>query len=59
MSDNQYLPSYLLLWLNPVVDFFSVYLERYMGLPVENPSGYEESSVMHHVNNMADNRYYE
>lgn len=26
------------------------YTEKYMGLPSENPSGYRESSVMHHVN---------
>ncbi len=25
------------------------YTERYMGLPAENPQGYESSSVMHHV----------
>ncbi|KAK9147260.1 hypothetical protein Scep_006017 [Stephania cephalantha] len=28
------------------------YTEKYMGLPSENPEGYKESSVMHHVGNM-------
>ncbi|CAH9070654.1 unnamed protein product [Cuscuta epithymum] len=28
------------------------YTEKYMGRPDENPSGYEESSVMHHVSKM-------
>ncbi|XP_042481268.1 dipeptidyl aminopeptidase 4 [Macadamia integrifolia] len=28
------------------------YTEKYMGLPSENPSGYEYSSVMHHVHKM-------
>lgn len=28
------------------------YTEKYMGLPSENPSGYEKSSVMHHVHKM-------
>lgn len=28
------------------------YTERYMGLPQQNPSGYAETSVMAHVNNM-------
>lgn len=28
------------------------YTEKYMGLPAENPSGYLQSSVMHHVDKM-------
>ena len=28
------------------------YTERYMGTPQTNPSGYEKSSVMHHVHNL-------
>lgn len=32
--------------------FDTFYTEKYMGLPAENPSGYEHSSVMHHVDNM-------
>lgn len=28
------------------------YTERYMGLPAENPEGYEVSSVMHHVDGL-------
>ncbi|XP_010266537.1 PREDICTED: uncharacterized protein LOC104604021 isoform X2 [Nelumbo nucifera] len=28
------------------------YTEKYMGLPSENPAGYEYSSVMHHVHNI-------
>ncbi|MFN2106496.1 MAG: DPP IV N-terminal domain-containing protein, partial [Candidatus Promineifilaceae bacterium] len=28
------------------------YTERYMGLPQKNPQGYEQSSVMSHVNNL-------
>jgi dipeptidyl-peptidase-4 len=28
------------------------YTERYMGLPAENPDGYERSSVLHHVEGM-------
>jgi dipeptidyl-peptidase-4 len=28
------------------------YTERYMGLPADNPEGYEESSVLHHVDGM-------
>ncbi|KAL0321551.1 UNVERIFIED_CONTAM: Dipeptidyl aminopeptidase 4 [Sesamum calycinum] len=28
------------------------YTEKYMGLPSENQSGYLQSSVMHHINNM-------
>jgi dipeptidyl-peptidase 4 len=28
------------------------YTERYMGLPKDNPRGYEEGSVMHHVDRM-------
>ncbi|MGD8584881.1 MAG: S9 family peptidase [Chloroflexota bacterium] len=28
------------------------YTERYMGLPADNPEGYEQSSVLHHVDGM-------
>ena len=30
------------------------YTERYMGTPLSNPIGYDESSVMHHVPKMRD-----
>ena len=30
------------------------YTERYMGTPQSNPSGYAESSVMHHVAKMKE-----
>lgn len=34
----------------------SHYTERYMGLPTENPSGYQSSSVMSHVSQLESGR---